>query len=93
MADVFDGVSGALVAQVARWFHEAYEQLAPSHGYETRKASAVPWEDVPVQNKKLMMDTVAVVLSRLRDEGYLGGWRAAGDEIDPWVQDELDRMD
>ena len=54
---------------VARWFHEAYELLAPTHGYKTRKASAVPWEDVPAANKALMFDTVAVVLSRLADSG------------------------
>lgn len=39
---------------VARAFHETYERLAPSHGYETRKASAVPWEQVPANNRALM---------------------------------------
>jgi len=90
--EALEGIPGSLITQTARWFHEAYEQLAPSHGYETRKASAVPWEDVPVQNKKLMMDTVAVVLSRLRDEGWLHPEDEAP-QVDPWVQDELDRMD
>lgn len=39
---------------IARLFHETYERLAPSFGYETRKASAVPWEQVPETNRKLM---------------------------------------
>ena len=44
---------------LARRFHEAYERLAPEHGYETRKESAVPWEDVPEQNKALMRAVMA----------------------------------
>jgi hypothetical protein len=47
--------------QVARLFHEAYERLAPSHGYETRKASAVPWDDVPEPNRSLMIAVAAEV--------------------------------
>lgn len=47
---------------VAKAFHEAYEQLAPSHGYETREASAKPWEDVPDQNKGLMVAVVRELL-------------------------------
>lgn len=43
-------------------FHETYERLAPSHGYETRKASAVPWADVPEKNKSLMIAVCAEFL-------------------------------
>lgn len=60
-----------LVEQAARRFHEAYERLAPDHGYETRKASAVPWEDVPERNRTLMLATVAEVLSWLSEQGRL----------------------
>lgn len=49
---------------IAAAFHEAYERLAPSKGYETRKASAVPWEDVPEQNKTLMIAVVDDLLAR-----------------------------
>ncbi len=48
---------------IARKFHEAYERLAPSFGYETRKASAVPWEQVPEQNKNLMIAVCSEILS------------------------------
>lgn len=41
--------------EVAKSFHEAYERLAPSFGYKTRDESAVPWEQVPEQNKMLMI--------------------------------------
>lgn len=49
---------------IARRFHEAYELLAPDHGYETRQASRKPWSDVPDDNKNLMIAVVA----RLLDE-------------------------
>src|SRR4051812_14552230 len=41
--------------QLAKLFHETYERLAPTFGYETRKGSAVPWEQVPARNKRLMI--------------------------------------
>ena len=43
---------------IARRFHETYERLAPEFGYETRRASAVAWEDVPENNRALMIATV-----------------------------------
>ncbi|MFJ6729371.1 hypothetical protein ACIQPQ_31165 [Streptomyces sp. NPDC091281] len=53
--------------RIAQRFHEAYEDLAPSHGYETREASRKPWADVPEQNKNLMIAVVA----RLLEEGVV----------------------
>jgi hypothetical protein len=50
--------------QLAQLFHETYERLAPEHGYETRKASAVPWADVPANNKALMIAVAEHVLKR-----------------------------
>lgn len=47
---------------IASTFHATYETLAPEHGYETRKASAVAWEDVPANNKALMIATVQHML-------------------------------
>lgn len=51
---------------VARLFHHHYEKLAPAVGYETRKASAKPWAEVPEANRKLMIATAAAVLEDLR---------------------------
>jgi hypothetical protein len=50
--------------QIAREFHEAYEDLAPAFGYRTRAESAVPWEDVPSGNRGLMVATVTRLLER-----------------------------
>jgi hypothetical protein len=51
--------------EVARLFHEAYERLAPEHGYRTREASAKPWDEVPEGNRNLMIATAAEVLRQL----------------------------
>jgi hypothetical protein len=57
---------------IARLFHDTYERLAPEHGYETRKASAVRWEDVPAANKSLMTAVAGHVLAALAgDSGDL----------------------
>jgi hypothetical protein len=49
--------------RLARAFHEAYEGLAPSFGYETREDSAKPWDQVPEQNRSLMIAVCAKLIS------------------------------
>ena len=49
---------------IAQQFHEAYERLAPLFNYSTRKASAVPWADVPDTNRRLMIAVVQDLLDR-----------------------------
>lgn len=56
-----------LAETIAQAFHEAYEELAPSTGYETRVESRKPWSDVPATNKTLMINTV----QRLLDTGVI----------------------
>ena len=47
---------------LAKEFHETYEQLAPQYGYKTRSESAVPWEDVPENNRRLMAAVMSHVM-------------------------------
>lgn len=55
----------ALIAEeIARAFHEEYENLAPTYGYETRPESATFWEAVPERNKRLMIHVVGNLLAR-----------------------------
>ena len=51
--------------ELASLFHSTYEDLAPTYGYETRKESAVPWSEVPEQNRLLMCEVVSRVRSEL----------------------------
>lgn len=75
--------------EMAQRFHEAYERLAPSFGYETRRESAVPWAEVPESNRRLMAATVAEAVGpllaeveRLRGENaaYREVWRVLRDQ-------------
>jgi hypothetical protein len=52
---------------IARAFHERYEALAGEHGWETQQRSRVPWEDVPDENRSLMI----AVVERLLDDGVI----------------------
>lgn len=52
---------------LARKFHEKYETLAPKFGYETRKESSKPWEEVPENNKLLMRAVCEEILQFLCD--------------------------
>ena len=65
---------------VARAFHEAYERLAPSFGYETRTESAVPWEQVPNNNRALMTAVAAVVIPRIAARALRSAADALEDE-------------
>lgn len=49
---------------IAKAFHETYERLAPKYNYRTRDASAVPWEEVPEENKMLMVGVVGDLLDK-----------------------------
>lgn len=57
--------SSTQARELAQRFHETYERLAPSFGYETRKESAKPWSEVPDQNKRLMIAVCAEILPAL----------------------------
>ena len=50
--------------RIAKAFHESYERQAPSMGYETRKDSAVPWEEVPEKNRNLMIKVVEDLIAQ-----------------------------
>jgi hypothetical protein len=64
--DPSEAVSGDLspAEAIAREFHETYERLAPTVGYQTRKRSAVPWGEVPHDNKTLMVKVAQELLDR-----------------------------
>ena len=47
---------------LARFFHEEYERLAPAFNYETRRETAVPWDEVLGSNRRLMVAVCTSVL-------------------------------
>jgi HK97 family phage portal protein len=56
--------------QLAHFFHDTYEKLAPDFRYQTRKSSAVAWKDVPENNKNLMIAVAGEVLKKLDKESH-----------------------
>jgi hypothetical protein len=65
------------VEALARKFHEVYERLAPSFGYETRHESAKPWEEIPEAVRALTRAVVAEVCGpAMRGERTKGVWEA-----------------
>ena len=63
--------------ELAQKFHEAYERLAPSFGYETRKDTKAFDPDSP--NGKLMIavcqEVGEIIASKYYDEGAGDAWR------------------
>jgi len=53
--------------ELAKIFHDLYEKMAPTFDYQTQDASAVPWEDVPANNKQLMIAVCREILQHNRD--------------------------
>lgn len=48
---------------IARWFHEEYEHLAPMYGWHTQEASRVAWDDLPDNQRRLMVHVVGNMLA------------------------------
>ena len=54
--------------RIAGIFHATYEHLAPSFKYKTRPESAVAWEMVSEDNRRLMTATVATIMPEILAE-------------------------
>jgi hypothetical protein len=59
-----DGGVSETAENIAKEFHESYEANAPRFSYKTRIASRVPWEDVPENNRRLMIEVCRDLLAR-----------------------------
>ena len=59
-----DSIERLYAEGLAKMFHEIYERLAPQYGYETRKSSQTEWDNVPDNNKQLMIATCAELLKQ-----------------------------
>src|SRR5690606_31714952 len=70
--------------ELARLFHETYERLAPEHGYQTRPESAKPWEQVPEQNRRLMVAVCGIVLDALTSAPPQAAAAEGGDSRCDW---------
>ena len=49
---------------LAKFFHDTYERLAPEYSYKTKKETAVDWDKVPENNKNLMKAVAQEVIDK-----------------------------
>lgn len=67
---VLDELDAAAVRRraedLARAFHETYEEQARKFGYETRTETRRPWERLPEQNRLLMTRVCEILIERLK---------------------------
>ena len=66
---------------IAALFHATYERLAPSFGYKTREETAVPWDMVKENNRRLMTATVAEIMPAIVAEAERRGYERAMEEV------------
>lgn len=67
--------------ELAQFFHETYERLAPDFGYKTRQESRKPWAEVPESNRRLMIAVCAEVLAayRVSPEPKMADWETCAE--------------
>lgn len=53
---------GDLTQQLAKLFHDVYEDAAALHGWSTQEQSRVQFADLPRANREAMLDAVCAVL-------------------------------
>ena len=60
--------------ELAELFHTTYGRLAPQFGYTTRPETAIPWQEIPAdnRNKRLMVAVAGEVLkAKSRNRAYI----------------------
>jgi hypothetical protein len=61
-------ISEEEVDGLARRFHSVYESWAPSFGWDTQEASQVSWDDLPSNQRHLMLTVVREVVAPIARE-------------------------
>ncbi|MCU1495593.1 MAG: hypothetical protein JWO62_3357 [Acidimicrobiaceae bacterium] len=61
-------ISEEEVDGLARRFHSVYESWAPSFGWDTQEASQVAWDDLPSNQRHLMLTVVREVVAPIARE-------------------------
>lgn len=67
---------------LARRFHEVYEVLAPGFGWSTQEASRVTWDELPTNQRDLMVATIRKIFEKevigmikaLEEDKLVSGW-------------------
>lgn len=49
---------------LAEWLHDNYEEIARHEGWETKKECQVLFEDLPEQNREVMMELAKRIIKK-----------------------------
>ncbi len=86
-------MSRSVVEDIAGAFHQRYEALASDFDYRTRPKSAVGWDELPDNNRRLMLAVVDDLLARgvicpgIQATRREGSWRRSPNEADAYELD------
>ena len=77
--------------ELAKRFHDVYEKFAVEYGWKTQEQCQVEFEDLPKENRDLMVAVVSEVCADLiRDSKRLDKFFEAGNVIK--TREDLDRF-
>ena len=57
--------------RLAKWLHKNYENLSEKHSWETQERCRTSFEDLPEENKKVMMDMAKRIIKTLQIQHHL----------------------
>ncbi len=69
--DVIDSMSidgiyySSDIWELAEFMHDRYEKIAKKNGWMTQEKSRVPFEDLPKENKKTMLDLAYEIIGKI----------------------------
>ncbi len=51
--------------ELAKWLHDSYEEIAKKRNWNTQKSCKVEFEDLPKENKSVMLNLARKIHKRL----------------------------
>ncbi len=79
--------------ELAKAFHNAYEEMAPAFDYKTKTESAGAWDGIPENNQKLMIATCARIMMNITLPQERTAIAQAVAEYKALLQEAHDEMD
>ncbi len=56
--------------KLAKWMHEEYEKISKKENWETQKNCKVEFEDLPKENKMVMIELATRIIIKFANDKY-----------------------
>lgn len=53
------------IKELAKWLHDSYEQIAKKANWQTQEICKVEFDDLPIENKKVMLSMARRIHKRI----------------------------